>query len=60
MNRYQVCLVAIVVILGFLLAGLMDYKSMEEGQEHYCKMIEMYDVSNGREGWPPFNGRCEK
>lgn len=60
MKRYQAVLVGIVVILGFFVAGLMDYKSMEEDQERYCKMVEMYDISNGREGWPPFNGRCEK
>ena len=60
MKRYQAVLIGIVVILGFSVAGLMDYKSMEEDQNHYCKMVEMYDVSNGREGWPPYNGRCEK
>ena len=43
------------VVLITLLMVLGD-NSQEETQSHYCDMIQLYSATNGKAGWPAYNG----
>ena len=48
-------IVAIIALMG--LAGEGDYQEELNEQAHYCKMIKLYKLSNGKSGWPDYENR---
>lgn len=59
MKRYQVILIVLAIIAAVGFVGYLDLQSADTDREHYCAMTKLYDISNGREGWPPFDGSCK-
>lgn len=51
--------ILIIVITAICLIGVvggMDIKSAEEEHARYCHMVQIYHDTNGRDGWPPYDG----
>lgn len=49
--------IALVVALGF--AGNSDYEAEQISQANYCDMVALYAATEGKHGWPPFEGDCQ-
>lgn len=47
--------VAIVALMG--LAGGDDYQEALDEHAHYCKMINLFKISNGKSGWPDYENK---
>lgn len=54
------------VILGMaaflavmVLIGNMEAEDAKAEREHYCKMLDIYEKTDGEYGWPPYKGECE-
>ena len=45
------------MIGGLAYVGNADMIEAEMQQARYCEMVAAWDESNGRYGWPPYNGR---
>ena len=50
-------------ILAACLAGLYVTSTGHSTAEHeralYCNMVDAWHDTNGKAGWPPYNGECE-
>ncbi len=56
--RYVMFITAIVLALA--LVGQGDYTEAVNAQEHHCKMVERWEMTNGDSGHPNYDGRkCE-
>ena len=52
---YTICaILAVFVLLG--LAGTMDVQEEERQHAEYCEMVNLWKQTNGRQGWPAYNG----
>ena len=47
-----------VLILTLGAAGTADLEEAERARAHYCDMVETWHDTNGRAGWPPYDGDC--
>lgn len=62
MNR----LVTAALVAGFVLllgiVGSFDYEDAVAEQESYCEMVALWKKTNGRYGWPAYEGekQCQK
>lgn len=51
-----ILIIAITAICLIGVVGGMDIKSAEEEHARYCHMVQIYYDTNGRDGWPPYDG----
>lgn len=42
-----------------LFAGHLDSLDAEMDHKHYCEMVKIYKETDGRLGWPKFEGECK-
>jgi hypothetical protein len=50
-------ILGIVFVFGLVLLSTNDYKDSKEFDKHYCQMVDIYNVSKGQYGWPPYKGK---
>lgn len=50
MQRLLVCIVAV----GMAIVSTMDYQDEVKQQSRYCEMVELFESSNGENGWPDY------
>lgn len=50
-------LVLVLIVLG--LVGRADYEDQVAQYDHYCDMVQLYKISGGKLGWPPYQGACD-
>ncbi len=53
-------IIGIVIAMG--IAGTMDVQEEERQHAEYCEMVKLWKQTNGRQGWPAYNGEgtCPK
>ena len=57
--RTQLAIAGIVMaIAGLAFVGTLDAQEADHNQQLYCEMVELHHDTNGRHGWPPYNGDC--
>lgn len=44
---------------ALLLAGMLTLDDQLEAEAHYCAMVQLWQDTHGRYGWPPYRGKCE-
>lgn len=47
-------IIGIVIAMG--IAGHMDVQEEERQRAEYCEMVKLWKESNGKAGWPAYNG----
>lgn len=57
--RYQI-LCAVVVIAGLLIAGRLEMHDEQASEEEYCRMVGIYQKSNGAYGWPDYKNNAKE
>jgi len=55
-KRYQIILIGLAMLGAFGLLGSMDKEEEERQQAEYCEMVKLWKQTNGRAGWPAYNG----
>ena len=55
-KRYQVILAIIGIIIAMSIVGQSDLEEAERQQTEYCEMVKLWKQTNGRAGWPAYNG----
>ena len=57
----QLALTAAIVgiIAALAVVGNADVQEAEMQQARYCEMVAAWEESNGRYGWPPYQGECD-
>jgi hypothetical protein len=63
-DRITLVLCLIVLVGLLLLASTDDFENEVVEQEHYCKMVDLWNrnshlVPEQRPGWPPYKGGCD-
>lgn len=56
LKHYQVPLAFIGIIIAMGIAGNMDAQEEERQHAEYCEMVKLWKESNGKAGWPAYNG----
>jgi hypothetical protein len=56
LKRYQVIILAIVVLVLMGIAGNMDVQEEERQHAEYCEMIQLWKQTGGQAGWPAYDG----
>ena len=56
LKRYQVILALIGIIIAMGAVGQSDFEEAERQAEQYCEMVKLWKESNGKAGWPAYNG----
>ncbi len=56
LKRYQVIILAICVLVLMGIAGNMDVQEEERQHAEYCEMVQLWKQTNGKHGWPAYNG----
>ncbi|UOF81077.1 hypothetical protein [Caudoviricetes sp.] len=46
-----------VIVLAFGIVGKEDYEEELRQVQHYCEMVKINEQTNGRDGWPAYNGK---
>lgn len=61
-KRYKAILAIIGIIIAMGIAGNMDAEDEQLQLDHYCEMVKLWKKTNGRQGWPAYNGEgaCQK
>ncbi|NYW24487.1 hypothetical protein [Escherichia coli] len=54
-NFRTICAILAVFIL-FGLVGDMDFHEEERQHAEYCEMVKLWKESNGKAGWPAYDG----
>lgn len=47
---------SLVLVLVFLAVSQGSYQDARNQEKEYCHMVKLYDQTNGKKGWPPYNG----
>lgn len=55
-KRYKAILAIIGIIIAIGIAGNMDVHEEERQHAEYCEMVKLWKQTNGRQGWPAYNG----
>lgn len=55
-RHYQSILAVVVLIIAMGIAGNMDVQEEERQRAEYCEMVKLWEESNGKAGWPPYDG----
>lgn len=56
LTRWQAIGVGIGLILAFGIVGHFDAEDEQLETERYCEMVKLWKESNGKAGWPAYNG----
>lgn len=56
MKRYQVILTLAAVLLLLGIVGAVDAEEESAQEARYCAMVKLWKETNGREGWPAYEG----
>jgi len=54
-TQLKVILLLVGLIVLYLLSSNMDYEEQKEAEAFYCNMIKLYEVTQGEQGWPPYD-----
>jgi hypothetical protein len=46
--------VLIAIVVGFV--GQSDFEEEQRQQDNYCFMVKQWKQTNGKQGWPAYNG----
>ena len=50
------------VVAAFVVAaawmGSADVEAEDQQRALYCDMVELHEQTNGRDGWPAYDGQC--
>ena len=57
-NLYVVAVTLFAVVVACVVST-MDYEAEERQAQLHCDMVEMFEKSNGRVGWPDYNNTAE-
>ena len=62
LKRYQVILAVIGLIVAAGFVGPSDIEEEQRQQAEYCDMVKQWKETNGKAGWPAYNGAgiCKK
>ena len=41
------------------IVGNMNAEDKRQERERYCQMLELWNDTDGKYGWPPYKGDCE-
>jgi len=55
-KRYQVILAFIGIIIAMGIVGQSDFEEEQRQAEQYCEMVKLWKESNGKAGWPAYDG----
>jgi hypothetical protein len=55
-KRYKAILAIIGIIIAIGIAGNMDVEDEQLQLDHYCEMVKLWKESDGRQGWPDYDG----
>lgn len=56
MKRWQVIGIVLLVLVAFGLVGHMDAEEEQRQAEQYCEMVKLWKETNGKAGWPAYDG----
>ena len=61
-KRYKTILAVIGIIIAMGIAGNTDVQEEERQHAEYCEMVKLWKQTNGKHGWPAYNGEftCTK
>tara|TARA_R110000824_G_scaffold55210_7_gene152229 strand:+ start:7893 stop:8087 length:195 start_codon:yes stop_codon:yes gene_type:complete len=54
MKRLQKILLGVLAITAFAWVSNASYEEAVQAENHYCKMVAIYESSDGEMGWPNF------
>lgn len=60
MTRRRAAILGAGALAAFLVASELDFRAELADQAHYCRMVEIYNESDGRHGWPDFRDLGDK
>lgn len=55
-KSYQIILAAIGLVIAAGIVGKSDFEEEQRQQNHYCFMVKQWKQTNGKQGWPAYNG----
>lgn len=55
-RRYKTILAVIGLVAAMGIAGQADYEEEQRQAEQYCEMVQLWKQTNGRQGWPAYDG----
>jgi hypothetical protein len=58
MKRYQFILAILAILLAMGVVGHFDAEDAQLQQDNYCEMVKLWKQSNGKSGWPAYNGEA--
>lgn len=47
----------LIAVAGYLIVSTMDAQDAEREFQHYCRMVELHDQTNGEQGWPDYDNK---
>jgi len=53
--KYAVAIAVVVVAFGIV--GQQDYEDELRQVQNYCEMVKLHEQTNGKHGWPAYNGK---
>ena len=58
-NRPGAVAAVVLIALTVILTGCDEADEAEAQSRRYCKMVGLWEQSEGQHGWPPFRGKTE-
>lgn len=55
-RRFTLILSAVAVLIVFGFVWQSDFEEEQRQQDNYCFMIKQWKQTNGKQGWPAYNG----
>lgn len=55
-RRFTLILAAVAVLIVFGFVWQSDFEEEQIQQDNYCFMIKQWKQTNGKQGWPAYNG----
>lgn len=55
-KSYQIILAAIGLVIAAGIVGKSDFEEEQRQQDNYCFMVKQWKQTNGKQGWPAYNG----
>lgn len=56
MKRWHVIGLVLLAIVAFGLVGQSDMEEEQRQADQYCDMVKLWKETNGRAGWPAYDG----
>ncbi len=56
LKRYEIIILILILLAAFGMLGTMDAEEAELEAKAYCAMVAEYKATNGKSGWPAYQG----